>query len=133
MAADDLVPCFYTGQDYRREPAAECHPRADVRHFKRLGIGKFIESGKFFLFFARQVKEVIAKLWDGPLGVGNALPFAKPHNYGTPLHYEMPMAGDVGIRRHGLFQRRNEQGHVELRSRVIRISHRLAPELRTAY
>jgi hypothetical protein len=36
----------------------------------------------------------IIKLWDGPLGRGNLLPFAKAHNYGDLLHYEMPMAGD---------------------------------------
>jgi hypothetical protein len=31
---------------------------------------------------------------DGPIGVGNVLPFARLHNYGDKLHYEMPMAGD---------------------------------------
>jgi hypothetical protein len=31
---------------------------------------------------------------DGPTGVGNVLPFSKPHSYGDKLHYEMPMAGD---------------------------------------
>jgi len=32
--------------------------------------------------------------WDGPLGRGNVLPFAKPRSSGDKLHYEMPMAGD---------------------------------------
>jgi hypothetical protein len=32
--------------------------------------------------------------WDGLLGTGNVLPFAKPNNYGDKLHYEVPMAGD---------------------------------------
>lgn len=34
---------------------------------------------------------------DGPLGVGNLLPFSKPHCYGDKLHYETPMAGDRSI------------------------------------
>lgn len=34
---------------------------------------------------------------NGPLGVGNVLPFSKPHCYGDKLHYEMPMAGDRSI------------------------------------
>lgn len=96
MATQDIVPCFYTGQDYRREPPAESHSREDVRYFKSLKLGKFIESGKFFLFYARQIKEVIAQLFDGPIGVGNVLPFAKAHNYGDKLHYEIPHAGDRG-------------------------------------
>lgn len=97
MAKKDLVPCFYTGQDWRREPPAESHPRQDVHYFKSLKLGKFIESGKFFLFHARRIKEVIVGLFDGPLGVGNLLPFAKAHNYGDKLHYEIPMAGDRGV------------------------------------
>lgn len=35
-------------------------------------------------------------LVDGPIGIGNVLPFARLHNYGDKLHYEMPMAGDRG-------------------------------------
>lgn len=119
MPATDLVPCFYTGQDYRKEPPAESHPREDVRYFKKLKLGRFIESGKFFLFHARQIKEVIARLWDGPLGVGNAIPFAKPNNHGDKLHYEIPMANDVGMRRHGLYYREGK-----LLSHTIRVSAR---------
>jgi hypothetical protein len=34
------------------------------------------------------------------------------------------MAGDTGMRRHGLFQRTDERGVVQIRSRIIRVSHR---------
>lgn len=44
-------------------------------------------------------------VWDGVLGVGNLLPFAKSNNRGDRLHYEIPHAGDVGLRRHGMFRR----------------------------
>jgi hypothetical protein len=119
MAATDLVPCFYTGQDYRVEKPAEVRTRAEVREWKRLKLGKFVENGKYFLFFkALMVK--IARYWDGPIGVGNALPFAKAHNYGDKLHYEMPMAGDgTPLKRHNLY-RRDDQ----LKSRTIHVSSR---------
>lgn len=55
-----------------------------------------------------QKKLEIVMYWDGPLGVGNLLPFARLHNYGDKLHYEMPMANDVGMRRHGLYRRDDE-------------------------
>jgi hypothetical protein len=80
-------------------------------------LGRFIDNGKAFLFYASVVVE--KKLWDGPMGVGNLLPFAKAHSLGDPLHYEMPMAGDrTCFARH--------------RRRRIRVSGRLAPELRRA-
>jgi hypothetical protein len=62
-------------------------------------------------------------LIDGGLGVGNALPFAR-RTTGASFHYEMPMAGDVGLRRHGLFRRTNELGMVQIHSRIIRVSRR---------
>jgi len=31
--------------------------------------------------------------FDGPIGVGNLLPFARLKNYGDKLHYELPPAG----------------------------------------
>jgi hypothetical protein len=43
-----------------------------------------------------KVKVAISTFYDGPLGVGNVVPFAKAHNYGDKLHYEIPMAGDRG-------------------------------------
>jgi hypothetical protein len=57
-------------------------------------------------------KEIVRiLLWDGPLGRGNILPFARIRNYGDLLHYEIPMAGDrTCFARH--------------RRRVIRVSSR---------
>jgi hypothetical protein len=62
-------------------------------------------------------------LIDGALGVGNALPFAR-RTTGSSFHYEIPMAGDRGLRRHGLFRRTDVRGVVQVRSRIIRVSHR---------
>jgi hypothetical protein len=107
MASTDLVPCFYTGQDYRCELPAEVRTRREVREFKARGLGKFVDSGKIFLFF----KQLARKLWDGPLGIGNLLPFAKPRNYGDPLHYEMPMSGDGTC-------------YARHRRHLVRVSHR---------
>jgi hypothetical protein len=100
--ANDLVPCYYTGQDYRLERPAEVRPRAEVREFKAQKLGKFIENGKLFLFFKR-VRRKVKQLWDGLLGTGNALPFSRAQNpmmAPAKLHYEVPRAGDVGYWRH---------------------------------
>ena len=48
---------------------------------------------------ARQAMELARALWDGPLGVGNALPFSRQSD-GSRLHYEIPHAGDKGLWRH---------------------------------
>ena len=96
MPATDLVPCFYTGQLRAVERPAEFRPRAELHELKKAKLGKFVDNGKVFLFF-KAIKEAILKLWDGPLGVGNLLPFSKPHCYGDKLHYETPMAGDRSI------------------------------------
>ena len=94
MAASDPVPCYYTGQNYRWEKPAKVLPRSEVRKLKNWKEGKFIENGKIFLFFKSIVVAVAEKVWDGPLGVGNLLPFSKPRCYGDKLHYETAMAGD---------------------------------------
>lgn len=118
MAATDLVPCFYTGQDYRSEKPAELRTRAEVRAWKKQKLGKFVEHGRYFLFF-KTLMVKLARFWDGPLGVGNLLPFAKAHNYGDKLHYEMPMANDIGLRRHNLYRREGK-----LLSHQIQVSAR---------
>lgn len=116
MAATDLVFCFYTGQDYRVEKPAEVHVRSQVREFKEKGLGKFVDNGRVFLFS----KAVTKQLWDGAIGIGNLLPFARLHNYGDRLHYQTPMAGDrTTFARH--------------RRHLIYVSGRLAPELRPAF
>jgi hypothetical protein len=61
--------------------------------------------------------------WDGPLGVGNLVPFSRSRNpllAPDKLHYETPKAGDRGC-----FARH--------RRKLLRVSGRLAPELRLAY
>jgi hypothetical protein len=65
-----------------------------------------------------------AILFDGPVGVGNLLPFSKPHCYGDKLHYQTPMAGDVGMRRYGLYSRRDEKGVPQLLSHQVHVSSR---------
>lgn len=97
MAATDLVPCFYTGQDYRWERPAKLEMRLRVRQWKDEKLGKFIENGKAFLFSKTIIQA--APPCNGPLGRGNLLPFAR-RTTGEPLHYSVPMAGDVGIRLH---------------------------------
>lgn len=118
MKSKDLVPCFYTGQDYRRDQPAELLPRADVRKYKALKLGKFIESGKVFVFFARLARKVVQTIWDGPAGAKTVLTFLKTNSYGDKLHYEIPRAGDRGA-----FARH--------RRKFIHVSGRIAPELRS--
>jgi hypothetical protein len=93
MAATDLVPCFYTGQDFRWERPTEFRPRAELHRLKTLKLGRFDQHGKIFLFF-KAITQKMQRFFDGPLGTGNVLPFAKVHNYGDKLHYQIPMAGD---------------------------------------
>lgn len=124
MAATDLVPCFYTGQDYRFDKPAEVRTRAEVRQWKKQRLGKFVGNGKYFLFFKALIVK-LARFWDGPIGVGNALPFAKAHNYGDRLHYEIPRANDIGMKRYGLYYREGK-----LLGRTIKVSSRSTPELR---
>jgi hypothetical protein len=67
--------------------------------------------------------------YDGPMGRGNILPFAKPRSSGDKLHYSTPMAGDVGMRRYGLYSRLDEHGVRQLCSKLIRSSKRMPDEV----
>jgi len=67
---------------------------------------------------------LISTYFDGPLGRGNLLPFARTHTLGDKLHYEIPRAGDTGIRRHNLFRRRDDNGIPQLESKQLRVSSR---------
>jgi hypothetical protein len=91
----DLVPCFYKGQNFRWEHPAELRPRTELHRLKKLKVGRFDQDGTIFLFFKTIVNA--AKVWDGPLGIGNLLPFARTKNLGEKLHYEIPHAGDRSI------------------------------------
>ena len=126
MATTDLVPCFYTGQDYRWERPAETRARHELRDLVKQKLGEFRQSGRIFLFFKR-IKQAAAQLWDDSkfdIGRGNLLPFAKAHNYGDKLHYEIPRAGDKGMRRHNLYSRRDDKGIPQLESKQLRVSSR---------
>ena len=96
MPATDLVPCFYTGQDYRWEKPAEMRLRSEVRDFKTRGLGKFVENGRVFLF-SQKIVLFLAEHWNGKPGGGSILAFLKTRTDGTPLHYEIPHAGDRSI------------------------------------
>ncbi len=110
MAATDLVPCFYTGQDFRWEKPAELRPRAECHSIKKLKLGRFDQDGKIFLFF-KSIVTSAKRAWDGPLGIGNLIPFARLKNEGDKLHYETPMAGD-------------KTAFARSRRREISVSHR---------
>jgi hypothetical protein len=109
MATTDLVPCFYTGQNFRWEKPAEIRTRADCHLQKKLKLGRFDQNGKIFLFY-KAIVNAAKSVWDGPVGIGNLLPFAK-RSSGDKLHYETPMAGDRSI-----FARH--------RRHIIHVSHR---------
>ncbi len=79
------------------------------------------------------VQEVPGPVTDGRLGTATALPFSRranpmiaPHK----LHYSVPHADDVGLRRHNLFHYRDTQGELRIGSRTIAVSSRIAPEIR---
>ena len=93
MAATDLVPCFYRGQDFRWEKPAEFRTRAELHRIKKLKLGRFDQDGRIFLFF-KAIVNAAKNIWNGPLGIGNLLPFSRLKNRGDKLHYETPMAGD---------------------------------------
>jgi len=121
---EDLVPCYYTGQDYRVDEPAEVLPRFEVRRYKHLRLGKFVDSGKVFLFSARLTVQVVETICEFRMSARSVLTFLKASSPGDRLHYEIPMAGDVGLRRHNLFRRTNEAGISELRTRTIQVSAR---------
>lgn len=78
---------------------------------------------------ARLIKETIAEIraWiDGPLGIGNLLPFAKRRSDGSKLHYWI---GPQGLPFHGLYQRRDDDGIMQVRRRELAVSRRVPDEV----
>lgn len=67
--------------------------RSQLREMKKNKLGLFVDDGTAFQF-TKKFTEALKPLFDGPLGVGNLLPFSKPRCYGDKLHYETAMAGD---------------------------------------
>lgn len=92
----DLVPCFYTGQDFRWQKPAEFRLRAELHRIKKLKAGRFDWDGKIFVFYKR-IETVAQGLFNGPMSAKNILAFLKTRTDGEKLHYETPMAGDRGI------------------------------------
>jgi len=100
MPSTDLVPCFYAGQPRWSTPPAKLMTRCVLLEMKKAKLGQYVDDGKAFQF-SKKYTEAMKPLCDGPLGIGNVLPFAKPNSTGDKLHYEIPMAGDRSIfRRH---------------------------------
>ena len=99
MPKTDLVPCFYREQDAQREKPAQLLPREQVRAFKEQLLGVFICHGRCFRFFQSSppaLRQAGRVLWDGLLGTGNLLPFAKVQNrlmQPEKLHYPVPACG----------------------------------------
>ena len=67
----------------------------------------FDESGQLITQLIQMVKvkvreaiQEIRAYCNGPLGVGNAIPFSAPTDPQKHYHYEIPMAGDIGYWRH---------------------------------
>lgn len=124
MAANDLVPCFYTGQDRHIDEPAEIATRDEVRGYKKKKLGKFVDNGTKFQFSAQMSVRAVETVCDFRMSARSVLTFLKASSPGDRLHYEIPMAGDVGLRRHNLFRRVNEAGISELRTRTIQVSAR---------
>jgi hypothetical protein len=72
----------------------------------------------------KEIERMRIVLIDGGPGIGNLIPFASLHNQGDKLHYEMPRAGDVGMRRFNLYHRRDDAGAIRIHSREIHVSSR---------
>jgi len=110
----DLVPCFYTGQDQRRE-AAIPFLRSEVHEFRRQKLGEFIQHGRAFLFYQRVAKKIL-EICDGPMSAKSVLHFLKTRTDGEKLHYEIPMAGDRSV-------------YVRARRRLLHPSRRVPDEV----
>ena len=93
MAATELVPCFYTGQNCDVDRPAKMIARGRCRELKTAKIGKFERNGKIFVF-SQRIETAMMALFNGPASAKNILVFLKTRTDGAKLHYETPMAGD---------------------------------------
>lgn len=126
MAATDSVPCFYDGQNSDFDHPIKVQTRARCRQLKRMGIGRFERHGKVFYYNQRIETAVI---FSPPPSAKTILTFLKTRTDGTPLHYEIPMANDLGARRHGIF---GCGGDGVLRTHQRQVSKRLPNEVAIA-
>ena len=89
----------------------------------RLNAREAIRQAKAARDAALRAAEVKIGFLDGPLGIGNLLPFAKPHCDGSKLHYEIPMAGDKSLlHRYRLSRREDDMGISRLQTRTLHVS-----------
>jgi hypothetical protein len=120
MPATDLVPCFYKGQNFRWEQPVEFRTRAELHRIKKLKVGRFDQNGKIFLF-RQAVGNTAKRPLDSPATARTILCFMKAHQDGAKLHYDV---GPKGLKRHGLYHRRDEYGAMQIHSHMIRVSSR---------
>ena len=121
MPATDLVPCFYTGQDFRWETPAEFRMRAELHKLKKQGLGRFDQKGKIFRF-AQKIEQRVSRLWTGSPSANNLLHFVKTNCYGDKLHYEIPMFGDNDLlHRFGMYYDGETKKYV---TRTVHVSSR---------
>jgi hypothetical protein len=74
----------------------------------------------------RAIERVLTGYDEGPMGRGMLVPFSRARNKmlaPEKLHYQIPSAGDVGMRRHNLWRVMEEDKSV-LRSKKITVSSR---------
>lgn len=96
MQKSDKVPVFMTGMDTSWEKPAQIVTRGEARELKDQLLGKFENHGQTFRLF-QTIKEALATYVDGPMGIGNLLPWAKVQNPNMApehLHYRIPAVAD---------------------------------------
>jgi hypothetical protein len=119
MPATDLVPCFYTGQDFRWEQPAEFRLRSELHRIKKLKIGRFDQDGRIFLF-ARRIEAAARDIFSVPVSAKTVLTFLKTRTDGAKLHYEMPPAG------YSYWHNRFERPYISVSSRSL-FNHQVLP------
>lgn len=96
MAKSEQVPCFYAGQQDSWERPAKIVTRVEARLLKAAGAGKFENNGQIFRL-SKAITEKAKEFWDGPMGIGNLLPWSKVQNPNMApehLHYQLPACAD---------------------------------------
>lgn len=106
-----------------QEIPKEIVTREEARGMKTDLLGKFENHGRSFrLFEADPDANKRRSSFEGPIGIGNLLPFSPPTDATKKHHYEIPLAGDRNLlRRHGL---RRRAGKEKLLTHVIHVSGR---------
>jgi hypothetical protein len=132
------ISVFLQGQNHAQDTASHRSSRIVMKMVLAAALAEQIGQNAIQLTTPLSWKEVKAfarlalnrplpasdrSYYNGPLGRGNLLPFAR-RTTGDPLHYSVPMAGDVGLRRHNLFRRTDKSGVARLHGKLISASTR---------